>query len=357
MKSIKEPTAIICLSPNSGGMEIDAIKLAKKLSDYTSITIVTKDQSFIASEQKSYIGINRIKLETIQFSNSFSFNIIKQTREIILNNKIRNVVFFGASELKSLYFSFLGLNINLIIRHGTTKSKPKKDLFHRLIYSQVNYHISICQHLEKNVKFIIPFGKNTKSKLIYSSFQFSNPVHIQSKTLTLLHVGRIATGKGQIDAIKACETLVQHDIEFVFNIVGGLDTQYQNEFNSFYQQCSYKNKINLIGFTNNVNQYIQQADIFIFPSYGEGLSNAFIEALSNNLICLAYNNTSFPELLDMGLFFHLVDNKNISKLKTTLLRVATNLEQEKNKTMNNSTYIQKMFSTTQEINKYLDILL
>jgi len=353
---MKSNTAIICLSPNSGGMEIDSIKLAKKLSSYTHITMIAKKDHFIANKKETYVNVNGIKLETIKFSSKLSFSIIKNTREIIKKNNIKNVIFFGASELKSLYFSFLGLDINLIVRHGTTKSRPKKDWFHRLIYSNVNYHVSICKHLKKNVEYIIPFGKKTQAKLIYSSFDFEEPKQIKQDKLTLLHIGRIAQGKGQIDAIKACEVLVKNNIDFNFNIVGGFEESYEKEFMKFYEQCSYKDKINLIGFTSEVDIFIQKADIFIFPSYGEGLSNAFLEAISNNLVCLTYQNTSFPELQELGLYFNMAENKNIDNLKKKLLHIIQILDIEKNKSQKNHNLSKKLFALKNEMNNYLEIL-
>jgi hypothetical protein len=149
----KSSTAIICLSPNAGGMEIDTIKLAKKLSPYMPITIIAKEGHFIANSKNDFLEYNQISLETVSFFCSLSLSIILKVRQIVQTKGIKNVIFFGASELKSLYFSFLGLDINLIIRHGTTKTTPKKDWFHRLIYSKVNFHISICKHLQKNVDF------------------------------------------------------------------------------------------------------------------------------------------------------------------------------------------------------------
>ena len=356
MEHIKQATAIICLSPYSGGMELDAIKLAKKLSSQMQITVIAQSECFIASKQDEYVGHNNISLESISFNRSFSPNIITTVRKIIQNKKIKNVIFFGASELKSLYFSFLGQDINLIIRHGTTKSRPKKDWFHKLIYSDVNYHISICKHLEENVNFIIPFGKNTQSKLIYSSFEFTEPKTLSHPKLTLLHVGRIADAKGQVDAIKACKVLVENDIDFEFNLVGGFDEAYKEEFLSFYTNCPYKDKINLVGFTDDVKSYIQKADIFLFPSYGEGLSNAFIEALSNNIICISYNNTSFPELKLLGIYFRISQNKNISELQKLLLQVVHDLDLEKKRSKINNTLIETFFSINKEINLYLDIL-
>jgi len=355
IKKIKQNTAIICLSSNSGGMEIDAIKLAQKLSNYTYITLIAKENQFIANSKEEYLN-NDIQLETINFKSNLGISIILNAKRIIKKYHIKNIIFFGASELKSLYFSFLGLDINLIVRHGTTKSRPKKDWFHKLIYSNVNYHVSICKHLQHNVEYIIPFGEKTESKLIYSSFNFNPPQSQQNKKLTILHIGRIAQGKGQIDAIKACDILVQNGIDFEFNIVGGFEKSYKDDFLTFYNLCSYRDKINLIGYTKDIEFYLNRADIFLFPSHGEGLSNAFMEALSYNLVTLSYNNTSFPELKDLGLYFKMIQHLDIDQLKNSLLYVTQNLLKEKEYSSRNSTLIKRLFSLEKEMSNYLKIL-
>jgi glycosyltransferase involved in cell wall biosynthesis len=353
---IKQPTAIICLSHNSGGMEIDSIKLAKKLSSEVPITLIAQADCFIANSKEDYMGYNGIVLETVSFYSSLSLSIIFNVRKIVKEKGIKNVIFFGASELKSLYFSFLGLDINLIVRHGTTKSRPKKDWFHRLIYSNVNTHVSICKHLQKNVETIIPFGKNSQSVIIYSSLELPNIEKKAHDKLSLLHVGRIAEGKGQADAIQACQILYDKGIDFIFYLVGGFDVRYEQTFMEQYEALPYKEKIVLVGFTKNVGEYYVKSDIFLFPSYGEGLSNAFLEALANELICISYANTSFPELQELGTHIHLCNDRDIDSLKRTLLSTVKNLPYEKIEAVKNYDFTKHYFSIDREIKDYLYIL-
>lgn len=352
MEIKKEPTAIICLSPYRGGMELDAISFSKKLQPFMKTLLIIKRNSFMEDKLKN----ENIDYETIEFFKSFSLSIILNARKIIKLYGIKNVIFFGASELKSLYFSFLRLDINLIIRHSTTKSRPKKDWFHRLIYSNVNYNVSTSKHLLKNVRTIIPFGKITKEKLIYSSFEFKEPFVTQHKQVTLLHTGRIADAKGQIDAIQACSILVENNIDFKFYLVGGIDESYKSYFMDFYNNLEYKDKIELVGFTNNVTEYLHKSDIFIFPSYGEGISISFREALANNMICISYNNTSFPELKELGLKFHLCENKNIDELRNILISTIKNIDEEKKSIEGNYNTIQNIFSEKHEVNNYFELL-
>ena len=348
---MKQSTAVICLSPNTGGMELDAISFTKKLSPHVKTILLVKENSFMHAKLKS----ETVTYETIDFYKMFSPSIIINTRKIIHKYGIKNVIFFGASELRSLYFSFLGLDINLIIRHSTTKSSPKKDWFHKLIYSDVNYHVSTSKHLERNVQAIIPFGKKSKSKMIYSSLTLDKPIHTSHDILTIVHTGRITDGKGQVDAILACKGLVENGIDFKFNIVGGFEEDYKKEFLKFYDKISYKDKIHLIGFTDDVTSYLQTGDIFIFPSYGEGLSLSFREALANNMICISYDNTSFPELKELGLEFSLVKNRNINELTDTLLKISKNINGFNN--LNNYEIMKNEFSEKKELNYYFDILL
>ena len=335
-------------------MELDTIKTAKHLSSITKIIVVAKENHFIASKYKEYVGYNNIELETISFNSSLSYSIYKRAKEIITKYNIKNVIFFGASELKSLYFAFLGKDINLLIRHGTTKSTSKKDFFHKLIYSDVAYHIANSQHILNNVKKIIPFGKNTKSILIYPSFEFkSNITYAKHDKLTLLHVGRIAEGKGQLDAIKACEILYKNKIDFHLLIVGSFDKSYEEEFLNFYNTLPYKQNIELVGFSNNVDLYYKQSDIFLFPSHGEGLSNAFIEALSYGIDSISYNNTSFPELQELGFKFKIIKNKNIDNLKENLLQTAT---QKIKRDETNIKLSREVFSLKKELEIYKRVL-
>ena len=137
MKSV----AVMCFSENNGGMELDAIKLAELLHEDCDVTLFCKNDSFIHHQVKNKNSINYVPIKFL--SRKFSLSMLFSVRNEIKKRKINNVIFFGASELKTLYFSFLWLDVNLIVRHGTTKSHRKNDFIHRLIYSGVGYHVAL----------------------------------------------------------------------------------------------------------------------------------------------------------------------------------------------------------------------
>ncbi|WP_455223187.1 glycosyltransferase family 4 protein [Kaarinaea lacus] len=357
--SVKGNTLVICLSPYSGGMEMDAIKLAKLLSQDVEITLLAKSDCFIDRYYKKNMSDTHIALATVNFSTAFSLAIIRKTRRVLKEKSIKNVIFFGASELRSLYFAFLGSDLNVIVRHGTTKTRPKKDWLHRLIYSCVDYHVAICQHLADNVKFIIPFAKKTQLKVIYPSLRqlpvLSNKRE-KGKVVRLLHVGRVADGKGQREAIDACAILYERNVPFELVLVGDMDPGYGKIFNEHLYSKQYAESIRMTGYTDNVTKYYQQAEIFIFPSKGEGLSNSFIEALSYGLICIAYENTSFPELQQLGFTFFLAQDKNIEELKKILLQAVEQRKKVSIPLVDQAKRALSIFGAEREKNEYLDLL-
>jgi len=201
---VKQPTALICLSHHIGGMELAATKLAKVLSTYTDLTYIIKKNTFIHKECRQNPDYSALSYKTINFSTTImSPSIVFGVRKIIQEKNIKNVIFVGASEMKSLYFAFLGLDINLIVRHGTIKSRPKKDWFHTLVYSKVATHVAISKYMSGNVRKIIPFGVKTQLKVIVPSLanKLSELTHENSDKLRVLHVGRVTSGKGIDKAI------------------------------------------------------------------------------------------------------------------------------------------------------------
>ena len=352
----------MCFSSGSGGMEIDAIKLARLLGKEMDVVLFCKEGGFIHHSLQGVI--REYSLEPVNFSSrTFSLSMLLRVRSLFKQYSFDNVIFFGASELKTLYFSFLGFNINLLIRHGTTKSKAKTDWFHRLIYSRVNYLIALSKHLLNNVKYIIPVTGKVSYKIIYPSYDITSAKEPLAEPerkdmLYITHVGRIASGKGQIDAVRACKQLFNRGINFQFDILGGLEgDEYEELLKAEIGTDDFSSHVHLRGHVTNVTEYLQATDIFLFPSSGEGMPNAFIEAMHYAAVCIAYDNTVFPELVDMGFYLRLVEDGNVDALSQTLVDVALDIKNEKQRSKNNTELVKDYFQVERELSDWRAILI
>lgn len=358
-KKIKS-TAIMCFSNGAGGMERSAVRLAETLAEISEVTLMCKQGSFV---QKLYDeGDYQFACEVVPFlSRTFSLSMLFGVRRIIDTYDIANVIFFGASELKTLYFSFVGKNLNVTVWHGTTKSQSKRDFFHKLVYSCIDHHVAISKHLERNVKQIVPMTEGTDYRVIRPSFRFDENRSIDdnknSEFINIVHVGRVAHGKGQIDAVLACRGLYEAGVQFELSLVGGSEGEdYMDELVKLVDSLPYKSSIKIEGYVEDVNDYLKMADVFLFPSSGEGMPGSYIEALHFGLICVSYDNTVFPEFLEIGFYAHQVENKNINKLSEKVLEVVLEIPNEQLRSKDNIGLSRQIFSTDREINDWLKIL-
>ncbi len=361
MNKTPQSVAVMCFSSGTGGMERSAVRLAKFLSTITTVVLFCKKNSF--TEKLCHVENADFSCEAINFiSRKFSPSMLFGVRKAVKDHDIKNVIFFGASELKTLHFSFLSLNINMIVWHGTTKSHPKRDFFHNLVYSDVNYHVALSKHLIGNVKKIVPLTPAVKYRVIRPSFDFEvkekeEEGSAENPEVNIVHVGRVAYGKGQLDAILACDTLQAQDIPFRLQIIGSADSSnYINEVKLAIENSTIKESISLEGYVESVNTYLEKADILLFPSSGEGMPNAFIEALHYNIVCIAYDNTVFPEFIEMGFHVHLVKDSDVRALSDKLNQIVANLDKEKQLSKDNMALAKSYFSVDRELDEWREVL-
>ncbi|PZP14034.1 MAG: hypothetical protein DI602_04950 [Aliarcobacter butzleri] len=356
---MKQKTAIICLSRVNGGMELASVKLARHLSQDVEVEFIARDNSYIAN-RKEHFENYEINLHIVNFSSNFSFKLIFNVRKILKNSNIKNVIFLGASEMKSLYFATLGLDINFIIRQGSKKTTSKKDIFHKLFYSNVNYFVGNCEYMKKNIIEILPIPEKASVKRIYSSLKLEENIDFKplNNHVDLVHVGRVHKGKGQFEAIKACEILKNNNTNFTIKFLGDIqDKDYLETMKNYLKNSSLKDNVEFVGYTSNVKEYLQKSDIFIFPSLGEGMSNAIIESLGFGLIPIIYDDTSSSEFKDLGFHIHLTKENNIKNLQEILLNVVNNFKEEKDKAKENHQKALNIFAPQREKIEYLNLLI
>ena len=342
-------------------MELSAVRIAGILATVSNVVFVCKQGSFAERLYKE--GDYKFACESVNFiSRTFSPAMLFRVRSILKTYNIRNVIFLGASELKTLYFSFLGIDLKVIVWHGTTKSSPKKDILHRLVYSCVNYHVAISLHLLRNIKTIVPESRKAGYGVIRPSLKKSyhktgGGRAVGRNYINITQVGRIAGGKGQIDAALSCRGLHAEGFRFKLNIIGQNDgNPYAKKLEKTLLNLPYKQHVALLGFVDDVDGFLAQSDIFLFPSSGEGMPGAFIEALHHKVVCIAYDNTVFPEFSDLGFYIHRVKNNDIEALSEVLVTVAANIENELKKSEPNNDLATRIFQVERELSDWVQVL-
>lgn len=344
-----EHVAILCFSHFSGGMELDALKLSNAFDEQgIKTTLVCREGTFI--EEKAIA--RNITHFSINFKFKLSLAIMLNLRRFIIEQEVSKIIFLGTSEIKSIYFSLLFLNKKpvFIVRYGTTRSSSKKNFFHKIFYSCVDYHVAISEHLLSNVNDVIPVSARSRSLKIYGSTDFKYVESNRSYTPNIVHVGRIAEGKGHLDLVNAT---INKTVPVTF--IGRGEQHIVDRISEITHAHKKHGQYNFLGFVDNVQLALQDYSIFVLPSTGEGLPNALIEALGSGLICIVYDNTVFPEFRAMGFNIHIVKNSDVSALSNEISSVIANFDEECKSAKRNVDLARQLFSKEAEIAAYLSL--
>ena len=165
---------------------------------------------------------------------------------------------------------------------------------------------------------IIPTGTNLtltkKTKSVRREFR------INKKTKLILFVGSISSRKG-VDTI--ISTISKIDPENIIALLVGGGPELK-KFKSKVRKLNLQDRIIFTGPRKDVQNFYSEADIFFFPSRGEGMPGAVMEAMSYELPILTSNIPGTKDLVDKN--SAILTKNYLSKLR--LLITDTNLRKK-----------------------------
>jgi glycosyltransferase involved in cell wall biosynthesis len=222
----------------------------------------------------------------------------------------------------------------------------------------VNWHIAVSDHILRNVKEIVPIASDTRLKRIYLSRYINTfKTSRNDNKIKIIHVGRINPGKGQLDAVVALKRLKDNDCDFEAHFLGSIDDQsYFNKIKRIIDEYYIADRVHFRGHVHDVTEYLQNSDIFLFPSHGEGMPHALIESLAVGLVPVTYDNTVFPEVQQLGFHIVLVKDRDTGVLSDQLYDVATHLPVHLEKSKINIKKYNDFFAPQIEKENYLRVL-
>jgi glycosyltransferase involved in cell wall biosynthesis len=108
-----------------------------------------------------------------------------------------------------------------------------------------------------------------------------------------------------------------------------------------------------LGFTNRVPEILSQSDLFILPSFHEGLPIAILESMASGCIVVANKIPGIQSLIESGYNGFLVDNNSVKNFAEIINKIKLNPNFYRNLTQINALEVAKKFSRESFIPKYL----
>ena len=122
------------------------------------------------------------------------------------------------------------------------------------------------------------------------------PAHHQPEhPFTLCYVGRLVEGKGIETLIEALRIVNSSGINFLCFLVGAGPLQHQLRIH--IGQSGLTDKIVLTGEVEDVRPYYHRSDVFVLPSYSEGMPVALLEAMACGLCIVTTPVGGIPDVI------------------------------------------------------------
>src|SRR5690606_15827482 len=175
---------------------------------------------------------------------------------------------------------------------------------------------------------------------------------------TFLLISRLITDKGVLEYIRAVRRLQKEGINAKFQILGAMDPEHKRGIQvDVIENWIESGTIEYLGTTDNVRQYIEQADCVVLPSYREGTPRTLLEAASS---CKPIIATDVPGCNHVvihnynGMLCKLKDSNDLAeKMKSMSVLEDENLKQFG---LNGRAKIEAEYDESVVINKYLAAL-
>lgn len=213
----------------------------------------------------------------------------------------------------------LGFPIVLHIHGGqmmTNRNRPW--LINRLLTSVFSWakHIVVLSDLEKQIieeDFKVNNVHSLPNCIDLTEARNFERKHDLSKPLSILYLGRIERNKGIDYILEASKRLLDEGEDFVLHFAGKEETEGEY-LPVFRQELGDKFVYHGVVFGDVKNQLLKECDVFLLPSFFEGLPMALIETMSLGEIPVVTNVGSISSLVEdnvNGLFIQVKNGDDI----------------------------------------------
>ena len=301
-------------SLTGGGAERVMTTLANgfsKRSNEIKLITFNKNNAYEVSKQ-----VTRVKLHQGQFKNHtirsiinlFNFYKKKQNRPDIL------ISFMPKTNLIAIIIAKI-FDIKVIVsEHSNHKANKTYEIkwIRKFLYKYANATTVLTD-------FDVPFYKALGAKVTVMPNPIILPKHIKDYDIRNKNI--LAAGSLDRYVLKGFDSLLylicpvlKSNPEWTLTIAGS-GVSGMNKLKNISKELKLNNQVIFTGFCDDIQELMQNSQIYVLSSQYEGLPMVLMEALSNGLACISYDCVSGPsELLENQYNGLLVENQNSKAL-------------------------------------------
>jgi glycosyltransferase involved in cell wall biosynthesis len=152
----------------------------------------------------------------------------------------------------------------------------------------------------------------------HSDTNIRKTLDISPEATVYIFVGRLVPDKGVSELINAFLALAKIYDDVHLWLVGEEEAALSPLTPDIRMKLNISNRIHKLGWQKDVKPFLAEADVFVLPSYREGLPNSLLEAGAMSLPSIVTNINGCNEVIQQGVNGLLVPAKNEDKLQDAM---------------------------------------
>ncbi|MEO1814643.1 MAG: glycosyltransferase family 4 protein [Acetobacterium sp.] len=186
-------------------------------------------------------------------------------------------------------------------------------------YERAKKHFNSCR-----VEYIPGIGIDVNN-VVMDRRKKRKELEIPDQTMVLLTVGEMIKRKNHETALKAVAKLKNRNFIYLICGMGVLE----DDLKELAINLGIEKKVRFLGFRNDIREICMASDIFVFPSYQEGLPVAVMEAMSVGLPIVASSIRGNTDLLADGEGGFLHQPEEVGKISESIDKIIADPELRK----------------------------
>lgn len=264
-----------------GGVEKIVVDSLNEISKYYECALIVPN----GCRYKDKISSNVKIIEYKSYDKRYNLFLYLEVLNVIKNYDIVHT--HGAKATQITYLlNKISPFIHIATKHNTRKGK---------IFNKIKNVISVSSEVAKTITH--------PSKVLYFGIQKSENLRFEKNDIfTILAVGRL-------DPIKGFDKLIEQvsklEFEIRLNIIG--EGSQKERLEKLIIDNKLENKVALLGFKNNIPEYLASSHLQVISSLTEGLPLTLLEGIMNSPVIISTPVGGIVEVLDKDYLIKIED--------------------------------------------------